>query len=46
MEIVDNMEGVSISNDGTLTVSDSAADGIVKIKATLTVSSVQNVGSN
>ena len=40
-EIVDNTEGVSISNDGTLTVSDSAADGIVKIKATLTVSSVQ-----
>lgn len=40
-EIVNSVEGVSISDDGTLTVSDSAADGIVKIKATLTVSSVQ-----
>ena len=40
-EIVNSVEGVSISDDGTLTVSDNATNGIVKIKATLIKSSVQ-----
>lgn len=40
-EIVGSKNGVSISNDGTLTVLPNAETGIVKIKATLVINSVQ-----
>lgn len=41
-EIVGETNGASISADGTLTVPDSAAEGVITIKATLTVSNIQS----
>lgn len=40
-EIVGEANGVSIANDGTLTVPSTATAGIIKIKATLTISNIQ-----
>ncbi|NDO20413.1 hypothetical protein FMM68_12220 [Lachnospiraceae bacterium MD329] len=41
-EIVGEANGISISTDGTLTVPDSAAEGVITIKATLTTSNIQS----
>ncbi len=40
-EIAGETNGVSIANDGTLTVPSTATAGIIKIKATLTTSNIQ-----
>lgn len=41
-EIVGEANGASISADGTLTVPDTAAEGVITIKATLTISNIQS----
>lgn len=41
-EIVGKTNGASVAEDGTLTVPDSASEGVITIKATLTASNIQS----